>query len=335
MSAVNLADKFNDVLGDVPSQEASVKGWLSTGFAPLNKILSGEYGGGIGYGRLYEIFGPSSSGKTVIATNLMIEAQRAGGVAIFVDYEQAFMKELAGKLGLDTKALIHIEPLTWEEGMKKGINVAERIREKDMIDKDAPILMIADSIAAAVPKSVMEKEVDEHTMNDTTALARATSATLRVVVPRAKRADLTCVFLNQIRTKPGVVYGDPTTTPGGNSMEFYASGRISLGRKKNMIKDPNDSKKKILESQTITFKAVKSKHTRPFGETEMYFKFNADGSGEFEVVRSLVKHLSDIGKIAKSGNYLVWTDGKKYYEKQLAERILKDGLEEELNNLLE
>lgn len=691
---MSTLDDMMAIVGDAIAEDHDVPGWLSTGSPVLNKRLSGRYDGGIGYGRLYEIYGPSSSGKTVIAANLMIEAQKAGGSVILVDFEQAFMVEMSIRNGLKPAPpyFIHMKPMTWEEGMMKALKLGELMRAKKTVPPEAPILVVVDSIAAGVPQSVMAKELTEMTMNDSTALARATSNTLRVIAPRSKSMVLTWLFLNQVREKPGVClrydanvrladgtyegigklvharepvevatlnletgqvesapiaqfhrtphdgrwvhvvttggkngrrsafftedhliktpggwsragdlkvddeittvakryytdeqhqiilasllgdgqilfgdgknarstkgrlrlvhgkkqapylawkaallgiqepqftslhcyadsrssmelgryrgiqkfkallsvpedyiqqitplvgaiwfmddgtytakhggikygegrysiaaatqlpieqleriaahfasigmghpratlgkgliwtgedaklfgeaiaplvpscmgyklnrkltaggdlltvertdpylaqytdrvtsvrtvtdggskgrykydigidgthnfvvgggggivvhnsYGDPTTTPGGKSMEFYASGRLAIGRTRIMEK--NEFGDKEMAGQLIGIRCVKSKHTRPFGETDLYFMFDDMGSGYFDMTRSLVKHLAKEGKIAKSGNYLLWTDGKKYYEKQLAERIDREGLHAELKKLL-
>jgi len=313
-----LTDQFLDILGEAAS-DSKIKGWLSTGCPQFNEILSGDYNGGFAYGRLYEIFGPSGSGKTVIANNAMIEAQRAGGFAILVDFERAFMLDLAVQLGLDESRLVTIRPKTWEEGMTKMMQVAERMREKSMVPIDAPIVLVVDSIASATPKSVMEKDLTELTMNDTTALARATSAALKVVAARADMGNFTGIFLNQIREKPGVMFGDPTTTPGGKAMEYYSSGRLSLSRKQ-LTKTVN-GKKSVIGAH-ITAKCVKSKHTRPFRTTSLDFLAPDDRhpADWFDIAGSLIDHLLDIDKLDKSGTMIVW-EGKKYQRGSLSKML--------------
>lgn len=316
---MSLQDEFLDILGDA-AQSTEITGWLSTGNPQFNKILSGKYYGGFAYGRLYEIYGPSGSGKTVLATNAMIEAQRAGGVAILVDFERAFMTDLAVDIGLDLDRFIAIKPQTWEEGMTKMMQVAEKLREGfgkiKPVPIDKPIVLVVDSIASATPKSVLAKELTELTMNDTTALARATSAALKVVAARADMHNFTGIFLNQIREKPGVMFGDPTTTPGGKAMEYYASGRLSLS-KKNLTKTVDGKKQSI--GAHITAKCQKSKHTRPYKTASLDFlepdsKHSADW---FDVAGSLIDHLLDIGALEKSGTMIIW-EGKKYQRGRLA-----------------
>lgn len=301
-----------------------VKRWLGTGFKPLNKIIGGKNDAGFGHGRMYEIYGPSSSGKTAIATRLMIEAQKQGGCAIFIDYERSFEIGLAQNMGLSVEPQFwfYKQPDTWEQGNSQAAKMCELIRKHKVIPDDAPICVVQDSIAAAVPKSVAAKEIDEHTMNDTTALARVTSTTLKHMAGYAEKFNATILYLNQIRTKPGVVYGDPTTTPGGNSMEFYASGRLALSRVKVMDKDPVTGEK-LMVAQIIKAKAMKSKHTRPFQETEIVFAFDENGSADFDIEASLVEHLIKHKVLEVSGGRIAWEGGKPY-KKNLIDQLKAD-----------
>jgi protein RecA len=314
------------------AEEQGVKNWLNTGYAPLNKIISGLYANGLPQGRIVEMYGPSSSGKTVLTVLWAIEAQRQGGVAGFMDHEKALMVPLAQKLGLDTTfpRWIYKRPRTWEESNTTMMRAAEVIREKKAIPEEAPILMVLDSIAAAMPKSQIEdskgneRGIDEYTMNDTTALARVTSTTLKAINDLAAELNVTMLYLNQIRMKPGVVYGDPTTTPGGTAMEFYASTRLSLGRERIYEGTGAD---KELAGQVIKIKCVKSKLTRPFQTATLRFMFNDDGSARFDPTFSLIEHLMDIGRLpagSKPGS-VTWINGKQYSKGQLAELIDKAG----------
>lgn len=298
-------DDFND----------SASGFLDTGFKPLNKALSGKFDGGIPRGRIIEMFGPSSSGKTAMSTQLMIETQRQGGIAIFLDHERTFDPFLAKRMGLNVEApyFIYKKPKTWEESNTMAMKAAEVIRKNKLIPKEAPILVVFDSVAAMIPQSVFAKGIDEYNMNDTTALARVTSTTLKAVNQVVEELNMTALYLNQIRTKPGVMFGDPTTTPGGGAMEFFATIRISLSRKQNK----KDGK---LLGQTVTAKIVKNKLTMPFQEAKWYFEFDETGFATFDVVGSSLLYLIDNGLIEKSGNYIVW-DGKKYYATKLTEHI--------------
>ena len=328
MSMADLAGALEKAIGS-NSDKQQVKYFLDTGYPPLNKIISGRYDGGVPCGRITEMFGPSSSGKTAIAMKLMIEAQKAGGVAMFMDHERSFDVSMAKRNGLDETfpKWIYKQPRTWEESNTLAAKAGKTIRESKAIPAEAPILVVFDSIAAMIPRSVLEKELDEYNMNDTTALARVTSSTLKVMAQLAEDYNITLLYLNQIRTKPGVVYGDPTTTPGGTSMEFFATSRIQLARKR-IIEDKGEGKE--LTGQVITCKVVKSKLTRPFQETEMRFMFKEDGSGYFDNTGSLLDYLVDKKIIVSGGSRVTWIDGKSYYRKALIEKIESEGLEKDL-----
>lgn len=310
-----------------------VTDWLDTGYPPLNKILSGRYDGGLPYGRICEIFGPASSGKTIIATKLMISAQKAGGVAIFMDHENSFSVDLAVAMGLKTDfpVWIYKRPRTWEESNIIAMKAAEAIRASKAIPENAPIVVVFDSVAAMIPKSVFEKGIDEYSMNDTTALARVTSTTLKAVNLLTSEKNVCMVYLNQIRTKPGVVYGDPTTTPGGVAMEFYSSIRLSLGKKRVMEEVAGE---KEMTGQIIAIKTVKNKVNRPFQTVDLRMKFNDDGGANFDQTTSLLDYLLEKGLIVASGPRVTWTDGKSYFKKALIEKIETENLYDSLVEML-
>lgn len=327
-----LIDALDKGIG-ANADDASVTKFIDTGYGPLNFIMSGKYDGGLPFGRLVEVFGESSTGKTALSTKWMIEAQKMGGVAIFIDWERSFDVEMAANMGLNTASpfWIYKKPKTWEEGNVIASKAAKIIREAKVIPEDAPILVIFDSIASALPKSQAEKEIDEYTMNDTTALARVTSTTLKAQAQHAEEFNATFVYLNQVRLKPGVVYGDPRTTPGGKAMEFYATARLALGR--NKIMEQRDGEKEFV-GQMINIQCVKSKMTAPFKDCSLRLSFGDDGMAHFDTAASLIDHLVDSGRIVSSGARVTWTDGKSYYKKALAEKINNEGLEKELVALL-
>jgi protein RecA len=333
MSIEALAKSLTAAIGD-NSENQGVANFVSTGFLPLNKIISGEYSGGLPQGRMVEMYGPSSSGKTALATMMMIQAQKAGGIAGFMDHERSFDIGMAKNMGLNDTFphWIYKQPATWEESNTLMAKAAKTIREAKVIDPNAPILFVFDSVAAARPKSTVEKEFDEYNMNDTTALARVTSTTLKSMAAFTEMFNFTVLYLNQIRTKPGVVYGDPTTTPGGVAMEFYSTVRIALGRKKIM---EDRGGEKVFVAQEISMKTTKNKLTRPFQEITWRMGFNEDGSGYFDVTTSMIDVLIANGKLASSGARVTWTDGKSYFKKALAKHIDENGLQGELNKLLE
>lgn len=333
MSAANdLADALLKAIGDNAGNQA-VSQFIDTGFPPLNKIASGRYDGGLPYGRLVEMFGESSTGKTALATEWMVKAQQMGGVAGFVDWERSFSVDLAKGFGLNDERpyWIYTKPRTWEEGNVIAAKACKLIRDSKAVPDDAPILFVFDSIAAALPKSQAEKEIDEYTMNDTTALARVTSTTLKAMAQHAEDFNATFLYLNQIRLKPGVVYGDPRTTPGGKAMEYYATVRLALGRQK--IMEQRDGEKEFV-GQQISIQTVKSKLTKPFQETSLRLVFDEGGVATFDTVMSMLEFLVDRKLIPYSKPRVTWTDGKQYFVKALAEKIRSEGLLSDLVAML-
>lgn len=328
----DLADALIKGIGDNAGDQAVTK-FIDTGFPPLNKILSGRYDGGLPFGRMVEMFGESSTGKTALATDWMVRAQQMGGVAGFIDWERSFDVRLAEGFGLNTKRpyWIYAKPKTWEEGNMIAAKSCKLIRESKAIPDEAPILFVFDSIAAALPKSVAEKEIDEYSMNDTTALARVTSTTLKAMAHHCEEYNATFLYLNQMRLKPGVVYGDPRTTPGGKAMEFYASGRLALGRTK--IMEQRDGEKEFV-GQSISIQCVKSKFTKPFNTTSIRMSFDELGAARFDTVTSMLDYLIDKKLIEYSKPRVTWTDGKKYYVKELAKKLTEEGAYDQLVALL-
>jgi RecA/RadA recombinase len=213
----------------------------------------------------------------------------------------------------------------------KATKAAQLLRKAGVIAPNAPILFVFDSIAAALPQSQAEKEIDQYTMNDTTALARVTSSTLKTQAYWAGELNATFLYLNQTRTKPGVVYGDPTTTPGGKSMEFYASARVALSRSKIM---ENAAGGKEFTGQNVGAKVVKSKFTKPFQEVDLRLTFDEMGVAHFDYNFTLIEYLIAEGKLEYSKPRVTWIDGKKFFIKELAEKIRTEGLEDQLRSLL-
>ena len=264
------------------------------------------------------------SHNTALATQWMVQAQKMGGVAGFIDWERSFNVDLAKNLGLNAERpyWLYYKPKTWEEGNMIAAKAAKIVRESKEISDDAPILFVFDSIAAAMPKSVSEKELDELSMNDTTALARVTSTTLKSMAHFCEETNATFLYLNQIRLKPGVMYGSPLTTPGGKAMEFYASGRLSLGRQKVMEeREVNGKKEKTFVGQAISIQCTKSKFTKPFNECSLRMSFDDAGIASFDMVYSLLEFLIDNKLLAYSKPRVTWLDGKQYFVKALAQKI--------------
>jgi recombination protein RecA len=327
MSAFDALAKAMEKEFEKPVHEELV--FLDSGFPPLNKIVSGSFTGGFANGRMFEICGDPSTGKTALATKLMVEAQKKGGVACFQDFERSFNFEFAQRLGLKTDMpyFYYAKPKTWEEANMNMAKFAKMVRESKAIPDTAPIVCVLDSVAAAPAQSTIDKGIDELSMNDSTALSRVASTTLKTIKSFMDEYKFTGIYLNQTRTKIGIVYGDPTTTPGGKAFEFYADARIFLKRK--LVKD----KDKNFLGQIITCEAKKTKFTKPFQETDLRLMFEDDGMGYFDIELSLIEELQTQKRIPVSGNYVVW-DGKNYYPKQLAEKIRAEGKTADLIALL-
>ena len=316
-----ILDDLKDVLGETAASEFEVTHYLDTGFAPLNKIISGDYTQGFPTGRIVEMFGPASCGKTAIATVAMAEAIKLGGFAMFMDHERSFDIGLARDLGLDdsTGRFGHLKPKTLEESFMRALNAAVKIREEEMIPADAPIVCVFDSLAAMVPQSKMAKELDELTMADSLALAKATSTVLPAVKQRAEDANMLVLLLNQVRENPGT-YGASERTPGGRAPAFYSDVRVRLKAQALF-----DSKKNRL-GQTITAECIKTKLTAPFKSTEWDFLFMPDGSGSFDVVGGLIEEAIKIGTLVRKGARIEYK-GKTYFKNQLKDIIDVEELE--------
>ncbi len=320
--------------GNDTQQEVTI--WLDTGYPPLNKAISGDYAKGLPCGRMIEIYGPPSSGKTAIATKAMAAAQKAGGIAVFMDHENSFDIGLAQDLGLDpTTRWVYKQPETFEEAIDMAVHLADAIRSKRAIPKEAPLVIVFDSLASMVPRSKMfdskgnRKSSSDYSMHDNMALAKATSATFPALSQMASKYNMCLIFLNQVRTKPGIAYGNPETTPGGAAPEFYASVRIALTRE--IIRSTD--KKEVL-GQTINAYIKKNKVGKPFHRAAWNFMFRADGTGFFDVSGSIVTMLKDKGVLIKDGNGVKWTDGVKYMLPALNAKIEKENLHQELFDLM-
>ncbi|MBE0438108.1 MAG: recombinase RecA [Methylomicrobium sp.] len=233
MSVAKLGAALAKVAGENDTVQ-NVRLWLDTGFPPLNKAISGKYDGGLPVTRIVEIFGPESSGKTMIATKAMIQAQQMGGIAMFNDHERSFDNKIANRIGLLTDEdapWIFKTPETFESSVTETIKIAKAVREGKLIDPEAPIVVVYDSLASMVPKSKMAKEVDEQGMNDSLALAKACSAVFPVLAQFAQKYNMLILLLNQTRQKPGVcLRGDvmiPFVDGSSASMKEVVDNRIS------------------------------------------------------------------------------------------------------------
>lgn len=327
-----LADKLESMFG--PSAEpATINSWLNTGFDPLNYALSGSYDGGFPGGRLVEIFGPESSGKTWLATQAMSAAQRQGGFSGFHDHERSFLPHVGEGLGLDVgrKKFRLEKPETFEGSVSQFIKVSTAVRDLRMIADNAPMCWVFDSLANMIPQDKFKKDVTELNMNDMTMLARVSSQVLPVVSMHAERLNCTVIFLNQMRLKPGVVYGDPNTTPGGNAMKFQATTRIQLGATR-LTRD--EGGEKVMYGQQVVARCVKNKGARPFMTAKWQFLFGEDGIGRFDVAGSLLDFLLAKKVLTMSGKYVVWPDGSKHYKSVLAKKLTDEGRVGELQAMI-
>lgn len=229
MSKSKLAAALAGIIGE-NAEQVGIKNWLDTGIPELNKALSGSYGDGIPGGRVIEIFGPASSGKTFIATMIMKAAQQAGGIAGFSDHERSFEPKLAASLGLEIDPnvgnFIYKRPQTFEESMQIAVTFCEQVRKQKLIPDDAPLVWVFDSIASMIPHDKLydekgnRRKAGDYNMRDKLALAAATSQTYPIVAQFAEDYNMTVLLLNQIRTKPGVMFGDPTCLHGKTKVPF-------------------------------------------------------------------------------------------------------------------
>lgn len=313
-----------------------IRDFLSTGIPELDFELSGSYvEGGIPMGAITLIEGPSAAGKTAIATAIMANCQKRGGIAVFQDHEKAFALRLAKKacdLSDNPEHWVYKRPHTYEESwdqvketlyVLRGVTVDKDGRLKlstPAVPYDIPIVVVFDSLASMTPQSKFAKDSGDQTMKDKLALAAATSATMDVMATIAEVTNTAFVFLNQVREAPGVMYGDATTTPGGKAPEFYASCRIRLAKK--IIWDEK-TKQKV--GTTVNMEVIKNKIRRPFGKAEVSFYYQADGTGKFDTLGSTVERAVKAGVIEQSGSWSSW-DGKKFQSRaELKKYITENG----------
>tara|TARA_R110000851_G_C13102760_1_gene569362 strand:- start:96682 stop:97686 length:1005 start_codon:yes stop_codon:yes gene_type:complete len=332
---MSLEKEFEALIGG-NDEAATVEYWLDTGFPPLNHAISGSFDNGMPVGRVVEMFGGESSGKTAIATMVMAAAQRAGGIAVFMDHEHSFDMAHGESLGLSTdpNKFVYKTPDTFEQSITMAIKVAQMVRDKSLIPDEAPMVVVFDSLASMVPQSKLMKDAEDYNMNDNTALARATSAVFPALAKFAEKNNMCFLFLNQIRQKIGVMFGDKTTTPGGDSPKYYSSVRIKLNRNK-ITEERKGVKGNVFIGQHINAECIKNKVSRPFMKAKWRFMFrDEDGSGFFDVAMSMIEYLNDLSLLEKSGNFIKWTDGKKYYPKALAKKLNEEGSVDELKAFL-
>jgi recombination protein RecA len=295
-------------MGDDSIQDVEV---IPTGSIALNVALGV---GGYPRGRIIEIYGPESSGKTTLAIHAIAEAQKAGGIAAFIDAEHAFDRFYASKLGVDIDNLWISQPDNGEQALE----IADQLIRSSAID-----IIVIDSVAALTPKAEIEGDMGE---NKVGLQARLMSQALRKLTSTISKTNTTCIFINQLREKIGVMFGNPETTTGGNALKFYASVRLDI-RPGQPIKDGDV----VLGKQTKV-KIVKNKVAPPFRRAEFDIMFGEGISRSGEIVDL----GAELGVIKKSGSWYSYNDTKLGQGRDATKQMIQDNpeLAEELENLI-
>lgn len=277
---------------DVPS--------ISTGSVGLDIALGI---GGIPRGRITEIYGPESSGKTTLTMHMIAEAQRKGGMAAFIDAEHAFDKSYAEKLGIDTENLLISQPDNGEQALE----IADHLIRSGAID-----IIVIDSVAALVPKSELEGEMGDSKMG---LHARLMSQALRKLTGTISKTGCSCIFINQLREKIGVMFGNPETTTGGNALKFYASVRLDI-RRIGQIKEDADN----ITGNRVKVKVVKNKVAPPFKVVEFDIMYGRGISKSGEIVDLGV----ELNVIQKSGSWFSYNGNKLGQGRDAVKQLIED-----------
>ena len=286
-------------MGDEQIEDVEV---IPTGSIALDCALGV---GGYPRGRIIEIYGPESSGKTTLAIHAIAETQKAGGIAAFIDAEHAFDRFYAAKLGVDVDNLWISQPDNGEQALE----IADQLIRSSAID-----ILVIDSVAALTPK----KEIDGDMGDSNVGLqARLMSQALRKLTSNISKTNTTCIFINQLREKIGVMFGSPETTTGGNALKFYASVRLDI-RKVTSLKDGDQ----VVGNQ-VRVKVVKNKVAPPFRKAEFEITFGEGISKIGEIVDLGVEY--DI--IKKSGSWYSYQDSKLAQGRDATKKLLKDNPE--------
>ena len=295
-------------MGDDHVQEVEV---IPTGSIALNAALGV---GGYPKGRIIEIYGPESSGKTTLAIHAIAEAQKAGDIAEFIDAEHAFDRFYAAKLGVDIDNLWISQPDNGEQALE----IAEQLIRSSAID-----IIVIDSVAALTPKAEIEGDMGDNRVG---LQARLMSQALRKLTSAISKTNTTCIFINQLREKIGVMFGNPETTTGGNALKFYASVRLDI-RRANQLKDGEE----VIGNQ-VRVKVVKNKVAPPFRKAEFDIMFGEGISRSGEIIDL----GAELGIIKKSGSWYSYNDTKLGQGRDAAKQCIQDNpeLAEELEGLI-
>ena len=286
-------------LGDDKIEDIPV---IPTGSVGLNVALGV---GGYPRGRVIEIYGPESSGKTTLAIHAMAEVQKQGGIAAIIDAEHAFDRFYAEKLGVKTNELLIAQPDSGEQ----ALDIADELIRSAAVD-----LVVIDSVAALTPKAEIEGDMGDNRVG---LQARLMSQALRKLTATINKTQTTCIFINQLREKIGIMFGSPETTTGGNALKFYASVRIDI-RKGTAIKDGDE----ILGNQ-VRVKVIKNKVAPPFKKAEFDLMFNEGISRAGELLDLGVEK----GIITKSGSWFSYDGNKLAQGRDGAKKVLLDNPE--------
>ena len=283
-------------LGEDKIEDVAV---IPTGSVGLNVALGV---GGYPRGRVIEIYGPESSGKTTLAIHAMAETQKQGGIAAIIDAEHAFDRFYAEKLGVDTNNLLIAQPDCGEQ----ALDIADELIRSSAVD-----LVVIDSVAALTPKAEIEGEMGD---NKVGLQARLMSQALRKLTATINKTQTTCIFINQLREKIGVMFGNPETTPGGNALKFYASVRLDI-RKIGQIKDGDN----VIGNQ-VRVKVIKNKVAPPFRKAEFDLMFNEGISKVGELIDLGVEN----GVLTKSGSFYSYEGTKLAQGRDAAKNVLRE-----------